>query len=265
MTPHQPSKRLQSDPGNGLANFAVADDGTLVYRAIQSVAADPTRALVWVDREGMEETIPIPMRRYRPPRLSPDGARAVVSIGDLEDPEDLDVWVVDLERGTLSRTTTDAARDQAPLWIDGGRRIAFESDRDGTLGIYVTDVDGRGDVDRLFTMDNSNVVTPRVWLADQQRLILGFRTSTSGYTHDIGIASLDADTWEPLVATGAREVAASLSPDGNWLSYASDETRSFEVYLEPFGRAGGRQQVSIVSACSYQTLRVSFRRHRGRT
>ena len=45
--------------------------------------------------------------------------------------------------------------------------------------------------------------------------------------------------------TGAREVSASLSPDGNWLSYASDETGSFEVYLEPIGRDGDRQQVSI--------------------
>ena len=232
-------------PVNGLANFAVADDGTLVYRTIQSVAADSSRALVWVDRRGVEETLPIPRRKYRTPRLSPDGARAAVSIGDLGDPEDLDVWVVDLERGILIRTTTDPGRDQAPLWMDSGRRIAFESDRDGTFGIYATDSDGRGDVDRLFTMDNSNVLTPRVWLADQQRLVFGFRTATGGYTHDIGIASLDDDTWEPLVATGATEVSASLSPDGNWLSYASDETGSFEVYLEPIGRDGGRQQVSI--------------------
>ena len=231
-------------PRNGIAHFAVANDGTLAYRAVESASADPTRALVWVDRQGVADPIAIPRRAYRTPRLSPDGTRAAVAIGDIDDPDNLDVWVADLERRTLSRVTTDPGRDQFPMWMDDGRRIAFESDRDGTLGVHVTDADGRGDDTRLFAMENSNTVNPRAWLPDEQGLVFVFRTSAGGYTHDIGVASVDEGTWEPLVSTSATEFSASLSPDGRWLAYASDETGFFEVYLEPLGRDGGRQQIS---------------------
>ena len=38
----------------------------------------------------------------------------------------------------------------------------------------------------------------------------------------------------PLVETPSREVRATLSPDGRWLAYHSDESGSFEVYVRPF-------------------------------
>jgi serine/threonine-protein kinase len=35
-----------------------------------------------------------------------------------------------------------------------------------------------------------------------------------------------------------------VSPDGRWLAYVSDETGTFEVYVRPFRRPGGRTKVS---------------------
>lgn len=42
------------------------------------------------------------------------------------------------------------------------------------------------------------------------------------------------------------ERAATLSPDGRWIAYESDETGRDEIYVRPFPRAesGGRRQVS---------------------
>jgi eukaryotic-like serine/threonine-protein kinase len=51
----------------------------------------------------------------------------------------------------------------------------------------------------------------------------------------------------PLVAApGYDETAPSLSPDGNWLLYQSDESGRREIYVRPFPDVDqGRVQVSV--------------------
>ncbi len=42
------------------------------------VVARSGKILVWVDRDGKEERIPVPADEYRHPRISPDGTTEVV-------------------------------------------------------------------------------------------------------------------------------------------------------------------------------------------
>jgi serine/threonine-protein kinase len=44
-----------------------------------------------------------------------------------------------------------------------------------------------------------------------------------------------------LAATAARETAPTLSPDGRWIAFVSNETGSNEVYVQSFPDAGGRK------------------------
>jgi Tol biopolymer transport system component len=37
----------------------------------------------------------------------------------------------------------------------------------------------------------------------------------------------------------------TISPDGRWMAWSSRETGRTEIYVEPFGRAGSRVQVSV--------------------
>jgi hypothetical protein len=46
------------------------------------------------------------------------------------------------------------------------------------------------------------------------------------------------------VKTPFQEGTPSISPNGRWLAYASDETGRLEIYVRPFPGAGGRVQVS---------------------
>ncbi len=67
-----------------------------------------------------------------------------------------------------------------------------------------------------------------------------------GSSGDIGIE--DEGGTGPLtqaVKTRFKEVSASLSPDGEFLAYASDESGKWEVYVQPVGSAGEKIQVSI--------------------
>ena len=96
---------------SGAANVSLSSNGSLVYVAGGALVS-AQRLLVWVDREGREEPLALPPNAYTWPRVSPDGTRVAVSIFD----PGQDVWVSDLERGTLSKVTTDPAEDRFPLW-----------------------------------------------------------------------------------------------------------------------------------------------------
>ena len=43
----------------------------------------------------------------------------------------VDVWLLELGRGVLSRFTSDAADDMFPIWSPDGTRIVFSSNRKG--------------------------------------------------------------------------------------------------------------------------------------
>jgi len=94
----------------GVAEFDIADDGTLVYVVGHTTGAAP-RNLVWVDGHGREDPIDAPPRAYTNVRLSPDGTRVAVEIeGDGHD-----IWVWDFARKSLTRVTTDPGTDQSPV------------------------------------------------------------------------------------------------------------------------------------------------------
>ena len=86
--------------GGLISVLDVAANGTLVY---VRGSATPRRP-VWVDREGREESIKGPNAQYQylSPRLSPDGRR--LAFHDITGSGEYDVWIQDLERGTVEQT-----------------------------------------------------------------------------------------------------------------------------------------------------------------
>jgi hypothetical protein len=53
-----------------------------------------------------------------------------------------------------------------------------------------------------------------------------------------------------VVQTDARETAGTLSPDGHWLAYASDELSGrYDIWVQRFPEGGGKRQVSNGGGC----------------
>lgn len=220
----------------GLLDFAVSDEGTLIYQAGE---IDWRRELVWVDRQGREESLGAPLRAYVYPRISPDGTRVAL---DVLDPLDRDILMWDLRRHQLERFTRDPAGNPIVEWSPDGRYLVFGSDRFGVTNMFRQASDGSGEPERLLASDRLQMP---VCFPSVERLL--FSANVAGQHRDIHTLFLDGTRRsEPLIYGPANELNADVSPDGRWIAYDSDESGQFEVYVrsysDPYG--GGRWQVS---------------------
>jgi eukaryotic-like serine/threonine-protein kinase len=222
--------------GVNVSEFAVSDEGTLVY---VSRTAGPGNTLVWVDRQGREQALDAPARPYNYPRLSPDGTRVAL---DVNGPPDRDIWIWDLKRKTYERFTLDPAGNPIVEWSRDGHRLAFGSERFGVTNMFWQAADGSGEPEQLLKSDRLQM--PLAFTPEGRLL---FSADVAGHGRDIHALSLDGShRVERIVYSEANDLTANVSPDGHWIVYDSDESGQFEVYVRPYPQAysGGRWQIS---------------------
>ncbi len=228
----------------GSAQFDVSRTGTLVYRrAVGGVAA--LRMLQWVDAAGKRVPLLAKPAVYQELALSPDGTRIAVSVAD---GRRQDVWVYDVQRDATTRLTFGDAIYRYPTWSPDGRAIALSAV--GT-GLQVVRVDGAGKVQAL--TETRAVQYPSSFSPDGRQLAF-FELTPQGNRQlwtlplvDRG-GQLTAGTPEPFLKSSTTEIAPSISLDGRWLAYESDESGSVEVYVRTFpASASGRGSKWLIS------------------
>ena len=206
-----------------LAPISVSNNGILVYQSL----GPPTRQMVWMDRTGRTLFDAGEGGRWGPPRISPNGTRAVVGKPGPEG-GNADLWI--LQPGGKGTQLTDTpAHEGSPVWSPDGSRIAYVSNPDGNYDLYTKMVSG-GKTEPLF--NSSYPKYPSDWSRDGKYLLM--TTLSSGTHSDIWCLALNEHRAAPLLDTVYNEVGATFSPDGKWLAYHSDETRRNEVYVQPF-------------------------------
>jgi serine/threonine-protein kinase len=219
---------------SGAAQYSLSATGSLVY--VRGDVQSALRRLVWVARNGAEQIITAPPRTYLFPRVSPDGGRIAVGISEHE----THLWLYDLARETLTRLTFEGTINHNPAWTPDGKRIAFNSDKEGTTNIYWQLADGSGGLERLTTSQNSNV--PMSWTPDGQ--LLAFMESNPTTGADIWVLRISDRKPQPFLQTPFNESVPRFSPDGHWLAYISNESGRYEVYVQPYPGPGGKWQIS---------------------
>ena len=127
----------------------MAGDGTLAYVSGGGVAADAAHARVG-GPPGPRDADPGAAARVC---LSAAVTRWHARRGVRADQE-LDLWVWDLGRTTLTRATFDPGFDIYPVWTPDGRRVIFSSERAGARNLFWQAADGTGAVERLTESPN---------------------------------------------------------------------------------------------------------------
>ncbi len=216
---------------------AIARSGTVAFLpGDESTLND----LVVLNRAGVE------LQRVQSPsnlgfshlRFSPDGRRIAAGSVSFVQRTERNIWLYDLAARTLSRLTFDST-SAATAWSANGRHIYYSR---GGRSIYRIAADGSGVIDSLTdVMDNGAgdmEATP-----DGRGLVARYFRRGS-FDRDIAFVPLDGSAARPVLASAASETAPHVSPDGQWLAYASDESGQYQVYVRRLSEGSGRWQAS---------------------
>src|SRR6266403_1755963 len=217
----------------GAAQYSFSGNGSLVY--VTGGVQEDRRRLVWVNRNGAEQPVAAPARAFMFVRLSPDARRVAASIAE----QDVQVWLHDLSRETLTRFTFEGNRNLNSVWTPDGKGIAYLSNKDGAGNIYWQRADGSGGLERLTSSEYTQV--PMSWSPDGQLLAFMENNPTTGY--DIWVLRLSDRKAQPFLRP-FNESVPRFSPDGRWLTYVSNESGRYEIYVQPYPGPGGKWQIS---------------------
>ena len=225
---------VQLDTRTWHGNFTVSQTGLLAYELAQPGGGGQ---LTWFDLTGKHlKEIGENSDAYAP-KLSPDGKRASVVVGDPNN----DIWIYELERGVKTRLTTEGQIILAPVWSPDGSRILYvRQTGSADYTVHTTRSDGAGD--RKTILKSSVRLEPTDWSRDG-RYVLCTRGTIP--TDDILVIPMDEpEKLFPIVHSNFNEMSAQFSPDGRWIAYVSRETGRDEVYVTAFPSGGAKWQVS---------------------
>ena len=125
----------------------------------------------------------------------------------------------------VTRLTDNDADDWSPAWSPDGRRIAFDSNRDGDFEIYVMNADGSG-VTRL--TDNDADDWSPAWSPDGRRI--AFDSDRDG-DFEIYVMNADGSGVTRLTDNDADDWSPAWSPDGRRIAFDSNRDGDFEIYV----------------------------------
>jgi Tol biopolymer transport system component len=227
------------DVQSGVAHFSVSENGALIYRPARTVAGVDRRQLVRLDRKGGIDPLKLPPGPYEGLGVSPDGR--FIALGTYDEGE-ADVWIFEVSGASAMRRLTFGGNNRYPVWSPDGERVAFQSDREGDLGIFWQRADGSGAAERLTRPEHGVGHFPEAWAPSGDRFIF---TSNAGSGRSLWSFSLRDRKAEPFGAQSELGTfsKATFSDDGRWVAYTSNESGG-GVYVQPFPPSGAKYLIA---------------------
>ena len=159
--------------------------------------------------------------------ISPDGRYVVYEIEEKHGSKKRDIHLLATDGSGETPLVEHPADDGAPFWTPDGKRIVFFSDRSGSMGVWMLDVDnGKPKGTPTQVKEMGKKFFPMGFARDGS-FYYGFRTPA----FDVYVATLDFEAGKVLAPPTKMSLrfegsnyAPSWSPDGKYLTYASQRS-----------------------------------------
>ncbi len=229
------AENVGTDGPRGVARYSVAGAGLLTYAS----GGGDSMKLTWLDRAGaVLETVGERVDGVARIALSFDEKRMGFTrfSGSNED-----IWVRDLARSFATRFTFHPTGETYPVWSPDGSRMVFSFNREGPFDLYTKGASGIVQEEPLLKTANNKIASS--WSADGRSLL--YNEVDPKTKRDLWVLPMKGER-KPVVflRTDFDEREGVFSPDSKWIAYASDESRRFEVYVQPYPAPGAKSQVS---------------------
>lgn len=175
------------------------------------------------------------------PSFSPDGRQiAFMSSGDGASSE---IYKMNVDGTNRTRLTNNTAQEAWPSWGNvpttaPGRKIVFDSFRDGNDEIYVMNSNGTNQT-RL--TDNPAYDGEPGFSPDGNRIVF---VSDRANNNEIYVMNADGTGQTRLTTNTANDTQPSFSPDGSRIVFSSNRNGNYEIYVM---NADGSNQVRLTN------------------
>ena len=151
-----------------------------------------------------------------------------------------DIWTADEDGKNIQRLTVHTARDIHPRFSPDGRSIAFSSDREGNMDVYLIPTAG-GAVKRLTIHSADDTVLD--WTPDGKGILFASQRGED-FMGKLYVVSIDGGL--PRDAGPDMGVAGSFSPDGTKLAV----NRKAQAYWRKYYRGAYQSDVTVMDLAS---------------
>jgi serine/threonine-protein kinase len=213
---------------DGVAGYAVAGNGTLVY--LKASEWDVDRRVSWIDRAGNERPALPEAGQWAEPRLSPDGRWIAITRLD----PTWQIWLFDLNRRVMAQLTRSQGVSFNAVWWPDSRSIVYTSETP-VYDLHRLRIDG-GLPDTVVASARDKFASS---VSPDGRTVVYAELAYLMLAPVGGGAPTRLDNGETSQGNGG------FSPDGRWLVYeeAGTSGRS-NVYVRALNGPAGRRQVS---------------------
>ena len=221
---------------NGRAAFGASDAGVLAYRTGEAV-----RSLVWVDRSGNVSDPIGALNANTDVRLSPDATRVAFHQPTRDGADD--VYIYDIGQKITSQLTKHPDTDHVAIWSPNGADVAYTRFRGTDQGIYQMRADGATPERILVPIDPEPGAN--TFVLDWGRDFVVFRRARNWVSIlELWALPLSGDR-KPFLYLPRVSGTATLSPNGRWLAYSTNDGGVYQVIVQSFpDPLKGRHQIS---------------------
>ena len=148
------------------------------------------------------------------PRVSPNGQQILYSYDFIGPRKNAEIYLMNKDGSGNTNLTNHPAIDRFGSWSPDGKKILFQSNRDGDHEIYVMDANGKN---LIQLTHNKTSDSDADWSSNNEIVFVSNRDGD----REIFVMNADGSNQRQLTFNNANDVLPSWSPDGKKIAFTT--------------------------------------------